>query len=167
MEGRAMINLIMRALAFFWALLVLAISGNMVAINSHNTNVINYDLFVAIFAMLSLFYLIPATLKDTFMIHPILPLVLDVLNVIFWFCAAVATAAELGAHSCSNGDYLDSNKITQGSHKLCQEGGATTAFLFFGFASFAVSLVFSGLGMGGGSTGGKGGIRRGPAMSQV
>ena len=74
----------------------------MVHENSGNTNVINYDLFVAIFGMLTLLYLIPATLKESFQVHPLLPLILDILNVIFWFCAAVATAAELGAHSCSN-----------------------------------------------------------------
>jgi hypothetical protein len=52
--------------------------------------------------MLSLLYLIPISFNDSFTGHPIIPIALDVLNVLFLFCAAVAMAAELGAHSCSN-----------------------------------------------------------------
>ena len=54
--------------------------------------------------------------------------------------------------------------------KRCQEAQAVTAFLWFGFAAFAVSSVLSGLeSKGSGSMrGGMGGIRRGgPSMSQV
>ena len=81
----------------------MALVGNMINDwNVGNGGVINYDLFVSIFGMLSLFYLIPATIKEAWAIHPLFPLVLDILNCIFWFCGAVATAAELGAHSCSN-----------------------------------------------------------------
>ena len=69
-----------------------------------------------------------------------------------------------------NQDYISSNSVIDGSHnqtKKCHEAQAVTAFLWFGFATFLGSLVFSGLAArGGGSTGG--GIRRGgPAMSQV
>ncbi len=48
----------------------------------------------------------------------------------------------------------------------CQEGQASTAFLWFGFAAFAVSTAFSGLGMKSGGAG-PSRIGRGPAMSQV
>jgi hypothetical protein len=57
--------------------------------------------------MLSLFYLIPAELKDSLQIHAMFPLILDVLNTLFWFCGAVATAAKLGVHSCDNKVRLD------------------------------------------------------------
>ena len=81
----------------------MALTGNMIdQWNRGNDGVINYDLFVSIFGLLSLLYLIPASIKDSLAIHPLLPLILDILNVIFWFCGAVATAARLGAHSCSN-----------------------------------------------------------------
>lgn len=79
----------------------MALVGNMLAISS-GPSVINYDMFVAVWCMLSLFYLIPATLKEGLAFHPMLPLALDVLNVLFTFCAAVATAAYLGVHSCNN-----------------------------------------------------------------
>jgi hypothetical protein len=59
-------------------------------------------MFVAVISMVSLLYLIPASIKESFMIHPIIMLVLDVINTILFFIAGVATAAKLGAHSCGN-----------------------------------------------------------------
>ena len=85
------------------ALLVMALIGNMIAdANSGNPSIVNYAMFCAVFGMLSLLYLIPAGIRDSLAIHPIFPVVLDVLNTIFWFCGAVALAAKLNVHSCSN-----------------------------------------------------------------
>ena len=68
-------------------------------------------------------------------------------------------------------DYTGDNNITNGSdkrNKRCTEAQASDAFLFFGFAAFAVSAVLSGLGSRGQASLRPGGIRaRGPAMSQV
>lgn len=69
-------------------------------------------------------------------------------------------------------DYTRRNGVTNGSdnrNKRCTEAQASTAFLWFGFAAFAVSAVLSGLSSRGSANlrGGSGGIRRGPAMSQV
>jgi len=170
-----MVNLGMRAFQFIWTLLIMALVGNIIATAfSGNPSLINYVMFVSVFGMLSLFYLIPATVKESFQGHPLLMVVLDTLNSIFFFCAAVAMAAELGVHSCSNNHYTTTNKITNGSHntnKRCTEAQAVTAFLWFGWAAFTASAVLSGLqsrGAGGmNMRGGAGGIRRGPAMSQV
>jgi len=119
--------------------------------------------------MLSLFYLIPATLKPDFSFHPLLMVALDLLNTLFFFCAAVALAAYLGVHSCSNDKYTHTNSITNGSHdtgKRCHEAQASTAFLWFGFACYAATTVLSGLQSRGANVNMRG-IRRGPAMSQV
>jgi len=87
---------------FFCALIVMALVGNMIATSFRgNSAMVNYDMFVAVFGMLSLLYLIPTTFLDSFSV-PIVNIALDVLNVLFWFCAAVATAAYLGVHSCNN-----------------------------------------------------------------
>lgn len=53
--------------------------------------------------------------------------------------------------------------------KRCHEAQANSAFLWFGWASFLATTVMTGMGLSGGSVGGRrsGGIRRGPAMSQV
>ena len=66
-----------------------------------NPSIINYDMFVAVFSMLSLVFLITSAFSGVMSGTPI-PLALDVLNTLFFFCGAVAMAAELGAHSCSN-----------------------------------------------------------------
>lgn len=154
----------------------MALVGNMIATSfGGNPSVVNYDMFVAVFSFLCLFYLIFVAIRDSFVLHEHLPLLLDALNVLFFFCAAVAMAAELGAHSCSNTSYLDSNHITNGSKndkgKRCREAQAVTAFLWFAFASYVASLVFSLFGSGSGRVnlrGGGGGIRKGgPSMSQV
>ena len=81
----------------------MALVGNMIASAfSGNPSSVNYAMFIAVFGMLTLFYLILVAWNDNFVMHPILPIVLDALNVLFWFCGAVALAALLGAHSCSN-----------------------------------------------------------------
>lgn len=67
-----------------------------------NPSIINYDMFVAVFAMLSLIYLIAIAFKEDFMGHGAIPLALDLLNTLFFFCGAVAMAAKLGVHSCGN-----------------------------------------------------------------
>lgn len=66
--------------------------------------------------------------------------------------------------------YTTTNHITNGSpntEKRCREAQASTAFLWFGWAAWVATLAFSI--MNGGSSGAnlRGGIRRGPAMSQV
>jgi len=63
--------------------------------------------------------------------------------------------------------YTTTNHITNGSPntaKRCREAQASTAFLFFGWAAFMASLIFSVL-SGRGNVNMRG-VRR-PAMSQV
>ncbi|EXJ89740.1 hypothetical protein A1O3_02807 [Capronia epimyces CBS 606.96] len=150
----------------------MSLVGNIIATAfAGDPSVINYDMFVATFGMLSLFYLIAIAFNDGFTGHPIIPVVLDALNVIFFFCAAVAMAAELGAHSCSNSSYTASNKITNGSHDRagrCREAQASTAFLWFAWACWTASLVFSLLDARSGGVNLRTSGRRGaPVMSQV
>ncbi|KAL9125900.1 MAG: hypothetical protein Q9217_004958 [Psora testacea] len=150
----------------------MALVGNMIAeATSGNPSIINYTMFVAVFAMLSLFYLIAATVNEGFAIAPIFMVIADALNAIFFFCGAVALAAYLDVHSCGDKGYLSSNGITNGANnmsKRCKEAQATTAFLWFGFATFVGSLIFSVLSTRGSTTPRPSIIRRGgPAMSQV
>jgi hypothetical protein len=166
----------------------MALVGNMIATSfKGNSAMVNYDMFVSVFGMLSLLYLVPTTFMDSFSV-PMVNMALDLLNVLFWFCAAVATAAYLGVHSCSNPvchplpvwhlqrprswphqAYTTTNHITNGSpntEKRCREAQASTAFLWFGWAAWVASAIFSFMaGRGGANL--RGGIRRGPAMSQV
>ncbi|KAF2193825.1 hypothetical protein K469DRAFT_712660 [Zopfia rhizophila CBS 207.26] len=162
------LNIGLRAWEFICALIVMALVGNMIASAfAGNSAQINYNMFVSVFGMASLLYLLPTAFLEGYSV-PLVNIALDVLNFIFWFCGAVATAAYLGVHSCSNDAYTKSNHITNGAHdtqKRCHEAQASTAFLWFGCAAFAVSMVFSIL-SGRGNVNMRGGIRR-PAMSQV
>jgi hypothetical protein len=80
----------------------MALIGNMIATAfAGNPSIVNYDMFVSVFGMLSLFYLLPAAFSEGLSI-PIVAITLDVLNTIFFLCAAIATAAYLHIHSCSN-----------------------------------------------------------------
>jgi len=167
------INLALRALQFFFMIVVLGLIAAMISqAFSGNPATVNYNMFVAVFAVFSLFYLIPASWNDSFTGHPLIPIVLDALNTLFIFAGATALAAGLGVHSCSNRSYTHSNHITNGAHNTanrCREAQAATAFLYFAFAAFAVSTFFSFLnGRGSGVNMRAPGIRKGrPAMSQV
>ena len=81
----------------------MALVGNMIheAI-AGNPSIINYCMFVAVFAMLSLIYLIAASINEAFAIAPMFMVIADALNVLFFFAGGVGMAAQLGAHSCSN-----------------------------------------------------------------
>ncbi|MDI1485547.1 MAG: hypothetical protein OHK93_000685 [Ramalina farinacea] len=144
----------------------MALVGNMIHdAKAGDPSVVNYAMFVAVFGMLSLIYLIAGTINESFSGSPMFMLIADALNTIFFFCGGVALAADLKVHSCGNQDYIHSNGITNGSDdpsKRCHEAQAVTAFLWFGFASFAASMVFSFFGMKGSTTPRPSIIRRGP-----
>lgn len=164
------LNLGLRSWEFICSLIIMALVGNMIATAvAGNSAMVNYVMFVSVFGMGSLLYLLPTAFLDSFSV-PIITMVLDGLNVLFWFCAAVALPAYLGVHSCSNSKYTHSNSITNGSRdteKRCREAQASTAFLWFGWAAFVASLIFSFM-SGRGNVNMRGSIRSGgPAMSQV
>jgi len=167
------INLGLRALQFLWTLLIISLVGNMIAdATAGNPSIVNYTMFVAVFSLLSLFYLIAASVNEGFAIIPILPTIIDGLNTLFFFVGAIALAAYLGVHSCGNLAYISTNTVTSGSYddsKRCHEGQAVCAFLWFGFASYLGSLVISAMGSQSGGTGMSSRFRGGnrPAMSQV
>lgn len=81
----------------------MAIVGNMIASAfAGNPSIVNYDMFVAAFSMLTLFYAIAICFRESLTFHRFVPASLDLINALLFFCGAVAMAAELGAHSCSN-----------------------------------------------------------------
>jgi len=163
-----MLQLGLRAAEFVFTVIIMSLIGNMIATSfSGDPSLVNYDMFVAVFSMLSLFYLIAIAFKEQFTFHKFVPAGLDLLNALFFFCAAVAMAAELGVHSCSNKGYTTTNHITNGSHDTagrCREAQAATAFLWFTWACYMFSLFLTLTSSGGVNMRGP---RRGPNMSQV
>jgi len=163
------VTLALRALEFLFTIIAMALIGNIIAIaDAGNPATINYSMFTVTFALLSLLYLLPSSVKESFSM-PIVSIVLDGLNMLFLFCAAVALAAKLdGVHSCTNSSYIKSNEITNGSHNMtqrCREAQAADAFLWFAWAAFTATFVLSLLG-GRSSSSLRPTIRR-PGMSQV
>lgn len=164
----SVINLALRLFQLLMTVLVMALTGNEIAMGA-NSAVNNYVLFCSAWALLFLLWQTPASVKESLIFVPIAMLAVDVLTTIFWFCGAVALAAELHVHSCNNYFYRSTNQVIRGASDqfgACREAQASTAFLWFGFAAFVGSTVFSGLGLGKSGVS-SGGIRRGPAMSQV
>ena len=81
----------------------MALVGNMIdEAFAGNPSTVNYTMYTVAFSMLTLFYLIPASINTDWSLHPIIMIVVDVLNAIFFFCAAIALAAKLGCQDCSN-----------------------------------------------------------------
>jgi uncharacterized metal-binding protein len=146
----------------------MSLIGNIIASAfSGNPAIINFDMFVAVFAMLSLIFFIATTVLNHDL-PPLWTIILDSLNTLFFFLAAVITAAILGAHSCSDNSYTLHNSICNGSadrESRCREAQAATAFLFFGFFTFLATTALSFMNRGGGSLGSI--ASRPSAMSQV
>lgn len=173
---------------FLWTLLILALTGNMIhEAKAGNPSIVNYVMFVAVFAILSLVYLTLASVKPSFAVSPLLLVLVDGLCTLFFLIGGIALAAKLGVHSCGNHvrlssistsilcslrqltsfpqGYVISNGVTDGSSKRCREAQASCVFLWFGFISFLGSLIFSALSARSGTSGG---ARSGPPpMSQA
>ncbi|CAG8025713.1 unnamed protein product [Penicillium salamii] len=145
--GLNIVQLGLRAWQFLWSLLIMALVGNMIADSiSGNPSTVNYAIFCSVFSMLTLFYTIPASFNINWAGHPIIMIVTDALNTVFFFCAAIALAAKLECHSCNNKSYLVNNEITNGATnmtKRCREAQASTAFLWFAWAGYMASVVVS------------------------
>lgn len=81
----------------------MALIGNMInQAFSGNPATVNYAMFTSAFSMFTLFYLVPASFNTDWSGHPILLIVLDTLNAIFFLTSGIALAARLGCHDCSN-----------------------------------------------------------------
>ncbi|KAI9925535.1 hypothetical protein ASPWEDRAFT_173208 [Aspergillus wentii DTO 134E9] len=169
------VQIVLRVWEFLWTLLVMALVGNMISESfAGNPSTVNYTMFVSAFSMFTLLYLIPATIKPDWAIHPIIVIALDTLNAIFFLTSGIALAAKLEAHSCSNDLYTLNNEITNGSvhrEKRCREAQASTAFLWFAWFGYTLSMILSIIGSrGGANLRGRTGPARGngrPSMAQV
>lgn len=96
----------------------MALVGNMIAeAFAGNPATVNYSIYTSVFSMFTLFYLIPATFNLDWALHPIIMIIVDALNCVFFFCAAIALAAKLECHSCSN--HVSLNRAVQVVHRMC------------------------------------------------
>lgn len=166
-------DVILRAFNFVFLAIALGLTGSLAAttVYQHNPQV-NFAVFAAAFGLLtSSIYGVFAFFIEA-LAWPLILFTFDFLNFVFTFAAACAIAAGIRVHSCGNQDYLDSNKINQGSKGRCRKAQASTAFLYFSAFIFIASGIFSAIGLfkGGlfGSKYSRSAPRTGvPTMSQV
>jgi len=160
----------LRSWTFLWTLLAMALIGNVIALAfSGNPASINFAMFTSALCMIVVIYGFVALFVEAVAIAVVL-LVLDALATIFSLITGIVLAARLGAHSCTNEEYLLHNSLTNGSHhrtQRCRELQASTAFFWFMFAGFAGSLILSAMSTRGSGMGSRGARRGGPSMSQV
>lgn len=145
------ITLAIRGLALLWTLLITALIGNVIANNKDASgsaeSAVNFAIFVAVLSWIVLLYGIASNFVSA-LARPIIALPLEGLAVLFTFIAAIVLAAKLGAPNCGSIHKDDHSKswIAFGSdddEKRCREIQASTAFMWFLFASFCASMFFT------------------------
>lgn len=168
MEG--LITVILRVLQLLWTLLITALIGNVIASNVNGPmSAINFAMFVAVLSWIAAIYGLVAGFVEAAAVALAL-LALDGLATLFNLIGGIVLAAKLKATNC--GGDLDPKRLGAGwigfgspdNEKRCREIQASTAFMWFLFACFAGSLLFTTLGWrrSGGSV-----RSSGPGMSQV
>jgi Membrane-associating domain len=137
MHPGGIVGWVLRALQFLFAVIVLSLAAALVANqpNGGSPSQINYSVFVGVFSLLTWFYTVAASsFSPDGVGAPIICIVIDFLNTLFYFAGGVAMAVALRVHSCGNTAYVLTNKITAGSTQRCHEGQTLTAFLWFGMS---------------------------------
>lgn len=139
---------ILRVVNFFFLIIALGLTGSLAATTVYQSNPqVNFAVFAAAFAILtSSFYGVLSYFIAAFA-WPVILAIFDFLNVLFTFAAATAVAAAIRVHSCSNDDYIESNKVAQGSSGRCRKAQASVAFLYFSCVIFIASAIFSFIGI--------------------
>ena len=164
------IQVVLRAVQLLFIIILTGLIGNIIATNinaaSTATAAINFSMFVVVLSWLAALLGLVAGMVERISLPVIALLGADALATLFTFISAVVLAAKLKAVNCANTSGQPANWIAYGSAndgKRCREVQASTAFMWFLFATFAGALVLSFLGFrrGGGS------VRSGPTMSQV
>ncbi|KAI1428574.1 marvel domain-containing protein [Xylaria sp. FL1777] len=165
---RSMINSILRIVQFLLLLIATALLGNVRASTkdaaASATAAINFAIFVAAIAWITVIYNLLAHVVSAVAI-PIIAFSLDSLTTLFSFISAIVLSAKLTTANCANWGSRPTDWIAFGSsdtEKRCREIQAGLVFMWFLFATFAVTLVltFKEYRRGGGSV-------YGPSMSQI
>ncbi|CAK7221665.1 hypothetical protein SCUCBS95973_004575 [Sporothrix curviconia] len=172
MEGMGLF--IVRCVQLLFIVICVALIGNVIASNNDgHMSAINYALFACIIAWVACLWGMASAfvsmLADGIFAYGLLAF--DILAVLFTFVAAIVIPAKLKAVNCGGELTVErrgSGWIGFGSaddEKRCRELQASTAFLWFLFATLVASLLLTLVNFrrGGGSSGGS----SAPHMSQV
>jgi hypothetical protein len=162
-----------RGFQLFCTLVATALIGNVIATNiaaaGSATAAINFSMFALVVSWLAVLYALATIFARSFA-FPIVQFGLDVVATLFLFIDAVVLAAKLKTVNCADLDpkQLGDDYIAFGSlddTKRCREIQASTAFLWFLFATFAGTAFLSFKDYQSGYSGGS--VRSKPSMAQV
>lgn len=86
-----------------FSVIVMALTGNMISdYISGSPASVNYAMFASAFSIASLIYLFPASVNTNLSGHPIVMIVVDTLNAIWFFTSAIVLAAFIRVFDCDN-----------------------------------------------------------------
>lgn len=135
---------ILRSLEFFFGAIVLSMAAALIANqpSGGSPSQITYSVVVGIFSLLSWFYtMIASSFSSEGIGRPMIIIILDSLNLLFYLCGGIAMIVAMGLHSCGNVAYVMMNSITAGSTQRCHEGQTLTAFLWFGMSPLNIKRL--------------------------
>ncbi|KAK4246775.1 marvel domain-containing protein [Corynascus novoguineensis] len=164
------IQVLLRAVQLLFIVILTGLIGNIIASNENATSsataAVNFSMFVVVLSWLATLLGLATGFVERIALPVLVLLAADGLATLFTFIDGVVLAAKLGATNCSDTEDRRAGWIAYGSaddQKRCRQVQASTAFMWFLFATFAAALVLSFLGFRrrGGS------MRSGPTMSQV
>jgi hypothetical protein len=125
----------------------MALVGDIIAnARGDSAAVINYTLFVTAWVLLTLIYLIPASISEKAAFHPSAVFIIDMLNLILTFCAAIALPSKLHVINCSSDEATLRNSIARtgaSREKACREAQAATAFMWFLWFTVLISTMLA------------------------
>lgn len=149
----------LRALQLLWVVLLTALLGNVIATRNNGFFVsapgVNFSMFVTVLAWLATIYGLAVAFVESIAV-PIVVLAADAAVVLFSFISAIVLAASLRLPNCG--------RQPSGLSGTCRELQASTAFMWFLFGTYCVSLALAAMGF---RRGGSGSVRSGPNMKQV
>ncbi len=181
----ALVKNILRLLQLFWALLLTALVGNVIASNVSAAGTaeaaVNFAMFAVVVGWLAALFGLASHYVDALASAPTaVALGLDGAATLFSGIAGIVLAAKLRAVNCGSATDLDPKSLgddwigfgSADDQKRCRELQASTAFMWFLFLCFVVSLLFTlrgwrRVGGGGGGGGGSAASPRGARRCRI
>ncbi|GAV27435.1 hypothetical protein PMKS-000903 [Pichia membranifaciens] len=135
-------DITLRIINFIFLTVALGLTASLAATTvTHHNPQVSYCVFAAAWGILSSSFYGIVAFFVAFLASPIFLAIFDFMNFVFTFAGATALAVAIRCHSCNSQDYLDGNKVTQGSKDRCRKAQASVSFLYFSVFVFLFSLV--------------------------
>lgn len=133
----------LRAVNFVFLIIILGLTGNLIATQDKTHSRVNFALFASVFGIVAdSLYGVCANFISA-LAWPVIVVCLDFLGWVFTFSAGTALAVGIRGGSCGRKSFVTGNAISEGSTDRCRKTQASLVFLYFSFAIFLVKFVMS------------------------